>query len=81
MQRTSSTSSGKIHPYPVAKVIEVVASSPKSFDDAVMVAIREASKTLRGLSGLEVQSFNVKMNGDKPVEYRVNCKVAFEVEH
>lgn len=65
---------------PVAKVVELVASSPTSFDDAVRQAVREASKTIRGIRGMEVVGFNVKVNDGKLKEYRVNVKVAFGVE-
>ena len=64
----------------VAKVVELVASSPTSFDDAVRRAVKEAGKTIRGISGLEVVGFNVKVNDGKLKEYRVNVKVAFGVE-
>ncbi len=64
----------------VAKVVELVASSPISFDDAVRNAATEAGKTIRGIRGLEVIGFNVKVNNGKLKEYRVNVKVAFGVE-
>ena len=78
MQRSEPGS--QKHVFPVAKVIEIVASSAKGFDDAVKTALDEAKKTVHGISGLEVTSFNVKVSEEKPVEYRVACKVAFAVE-
>lgn len=64
----------------LAKVVELVAGSPTSFDDAVRRAVEEASRTIRGIRGLEVVGFNVKVNDGKLKEYRVNVKVAFGVE-
>jgi flavin-binding protein dodecin len=64
----------------VAKVVELVASSPNSFDEAVRNAADEAQRTIRGIHGLEVVGWNVKMNNGKIREYRVNVKVAFGVE-
>lgn len=58
-----------------------MANSPTSFDDAVRRAVEEAGKTIRGIRGLEVVGFNVKVNDGKLKEYRVNVKVAFGVEH
>lgn len=64
----------------VAKIIELVGCSPKSFDDAIQNGIKEASKTLRNLSGARVLGKNVKIRDQKIVEYRVNLKLSFCVE-
>lgn len=64
----------------VAKIIEVVGSSDKSFDQAIRNGIKEASKTLRGIRGAKILSKNVKIENDKIVEYRVNMKIAFGVK-
>ena len=38
----------------VARVTEIIAGSPKSFEDAIQVGFKRASKTLRGITGLRV---------------------------
>jgi flavin-binding protein dodecin len=61
----------------VAKVTEIQASSPKSFDDAVRTGISRAEKTLRGLTGAWVKSQKVVIDKGKVTEYRVLLKVTF----
>jgi dodecin len=61
----------------VAKVTEIQASSPKSFEDAVRAGIARAEKTLRGLTAAWVKSQKVKIEKGKITEYRVLLKVTF----
>lgn len=61
----------------VAKVIEAIGSSEKSFDDAIKNVINRASKTLRKLTGVEVISQKIKINPDKSLEYRAKVKLLF----
>ena len=61
----------------VAKVTEIIASSDKSFDDAVKVG---ACKTLKNVSSAWVKDQNVVVEKDKIVKYRVNLKVTFVLE-
>lgn len=64
----------------VAKVIEVSASSAKSFDDAVQAGITEVSKTVKGVQGAWINEQNVVVKDGKVTEYRVNMKVTFVVD-
>jgi dodecin len=64
----------------VAKVIEVVGSSPESLDDAVKQAVAEAARTIRNIHGVDVRNFTVKVRDDQILEYRVDCKIAFGLE-
>ncbi len=64
----------------VAKVIELVGSSPNSFDDAVQNAVAEAAKTVKGITGVDVVGLTAKVEGGKLSEFRANVKVAFTVE-
>jgi flavin-binding protein dodecin len=64
----------------VAKVTEIIASSDKSFDDAVRAGIARACQTLKNVSGAWVQDQKVKVSKNKIVEYRVNLKVTFVLE-
>jgi len=61
----------------VARVTEIIAGSPKSFDDAVKVGVKRATKTLKNVKGAWVKSQKVVINKNKIVEYRVNLDVTF----
>lgn len=64
----------------VARVTEVVAGSPKSFDDAIQVGFSRAAKTLRGITGLRIMEQRVAVEDAKIVEYRVRMEVIFVLE-
>ena len=61
----------------VAKVIEIISSSTKSWDDAVKQGISRANKTLKGVTGIDLISQKIKMQDGKVVEYRVHMHVTF----
>ena len=65
----------------VARVTEIVAGSPKSFDDAVTVGFRRATKTLRGITGLRVKDMRAKVEDGKIIEYRATLDVLFILEN
>jgi len=64
----------------LVKVIEVIAQSEKSFDDAAQQAVKEAAKSVRGIKSVWIDNFNGVVQGDKIVEFRVNAKISFLVE-
>ena len=64
----------------IVKVLEVIAQSDKSFDDAAQQAVREASKSVRGIKSIWIDNFSGVVEGDRIVEYRVNAKLSFMVE-
>lgn len=64
----------------VARVTEVVAGSPKSFDDAVLIGFKRAAKTLRGITGIRVKDMRARVEDGKIVEYRVTLDVIFVLE-
>lgn len=65
----------------VVKITELVGSSPNSFSDAVRNAVKEASKTIRGIQGVEVISSNASVSDSGELtDYKVNVKIAFLVE-
>jgi hypothetical protein len=64
----------------VAKVVELIGSSPKSFEDAAQVAIQRAARTIRGITGAKVEGMSAKIENGKVVEYRATVKLAFAVE-
>ena len=64
----------------VIKIIELVGVSKKGLQDAVENAVKEASKTVRNMKGVDILSWTGKIEGDKIVEYRANVKISFVVE-
>jgi dodecin len=67
----------------VAKVIELVGSSEKSWQDAAQAALNEAKKTIHGITGVEVGDMTAKVdpNNGNITEYHTVVKIAFGVEH
>ena len=61
----------------VAKVTEIIASSPKSFEEAVANGVARADKTLKDITGAWVKDQNVVVEKGKVKEYRVVMKVTF----
>lgn len=61
----------------VAKVSEIIASSSKSFDDAIDSGLKRATKTLKGVQSAWVADQEVLVKNDKVIEYRVRLKVTF----
>ncbi|MES9944666.1 MAG: hypothetical protein B6D77_16660 [gamma proteobacterium symbiont of Ctena orbiculata] len=61
----------------VAKVTEIIASSNKSFDDAVTKGIKRANKTLKNIKSAWVKDQQVTVNNGKVTEFRVTMKVTF----
>ncbi|MEL6518338.1 MAG: dodecin family protein [Pseudomonadota bacterium] len=64
----------------VARVTEIIASSTKSFDDAVEAGVKRAAETLKNVEGAWVQDQKVTVRDGKIHEYRVNLKVTFILE-
>lgn len=65
---------------PIVKVIEVIASSETSFDDAVKNCIAEVSKTIHNIESVYVQDFKVQVKDQKASSYGVICKVSFRID-
>ena len=61
----------------VARVTEIIASSPEGFREAVEEGLDRATRTLRGITGLEVLGKRVKVDHGQIVEYRVDLKITF----
>jgi flavin-binding protein dodecin len=64
----------------IVKVIEVIATSEKSFDDAVKQAVKETAKTIRNIDSVWVKDMKVHVKNGKIKSYGVICKVSFRVE-
>jgi flavin-binding protein dodecin len=65
----------------VAKVSEIIASSPESFDDALKAGIARAQKTLKNVKSAWVENQQVKLDDKGQIlEYRVQLKITFILE-
>jgi len=64
----------------IVKVVEVIAQSDKSFDDAAQNAVKEVAKTVKNIKSVWIDNFTGSVTGDRITEYRVNAKVSFLVE-
>ena len=64
----------------VARVTEIIAGSPKGFEDALKVGFARATKTLRGITGIRIMEFRVAIENSKIIEYRVRLEVIFVLE-
>ncbi|WP_298882580.1 dodecin family protein [uncultured Polaribacter sp.] len=63
----------------IMKVIEVLANSDKSWEEATRKAVKQASKSVKNIKSVFVQSQSAVVNDDKVTEFRVNLKITFEV--
>ncbi|MBN1195624.1 MAG: dodecin domain-containing protein [Methanomicrobiaceae archaeon] len=64
----------------VAKVIELIGSSPNGWDDAAANAVKEAAKTVSNIKGVYLKECTAKVKNDRIVEYRSVVKISFVVE-
>ncbi|HEU0025360.1 MAG TPA: dodecin family protein [Thermoleophilaceae bacterium] len=65
---------------PVAKVIEINASSSESFEDAIRQGIAKAGETVRNIKGAWVHEQTVSVDNGSISEFRVNLRVSFLLE-
>ncbi len=64
----------------VYKIIDIVGTSPKSFAEAGKNAVIEVAKTVKKIRRAEVIKFDIKVENDKPVLFRAEMKISFEIE-
>jgi flavin-binding protein dodecin len=62
------------------KVIEVLAESNQSWEDAAKQAIANASKTVRNIKSIWIENFEATVDADKITRYRINAKISFMLE-
>jgi len=65
----------------IIKIVELIGNSKKDWEDAAQNAVKEASKTISGITGIEVLAQTARVKDNKIVEYRTNVKVAFKVNN
>ncbi|RMH36024.1 MAG: dodecin domain-containing protein [Nitrospirae bacterium] len=59
------------------KVIEVLAESDKSWEDAAQQAVTRASKTLHGIKSIYIKHFEAKVENNAITKYRINANISF----
>ena len=64
----------------VVKIVELIGSSPSSWEEAAGNAVKEAAKTIRYIKGVHVKRCTAKVEKNQIVEYRTVVKIAFIVE-
>ena len=65
---------------PVGKIIELVGTSSRGFEDAINEAVKRSAKTVKSIRGVDVVGQKVIVKDGKVAEYRVNLKLSFGVE-
>ena len=64
----------------VARVVEISSTSTKSFEDAMQQGITRATKTLRNVRSAWVKEQEVRIEGDRIADYKVNMLVTFVLD-
>lgn len=62
------------------KVIEVLAESEKSWEDAAQRAVKEASKTVRSIKSIYLKNLEATVENGKIANYRINASISFLLE-
>ena len=63
----------------ILKVIEVLAQSNKSWEDAAQQAVKEASKTVRNIKSIYIHDMEATVENGKIADYRINAKISFRL--
>ncbi|SHG50364.1 hypothetical protein SAMN05444483_11419 [Salegentibacter echinorum] len=64
----------------IVKIIEVIATSNESFDDAVRNALKEASKSVKNIESVYVKEMHANVEGSEIKNFAVNAKISFRKE-
>ena len=80
LPRTAYADTKRRNPMSVAKIIELSAESPKSFEDAIQNGISRASKTIHGIKSAWVKEQHVMIDNGKVSLYRIDLKVTFVLD-
>lgn len=65
----------------IAKVIEIIAESEESWEDAAQNAVAEAAVTVKNIRSVYVQDMQAVVSDNQLVKYRLNAKITFVVDH
>ena len=64
----------------VLKVIEILANSDKSWEDATRNAVKHAAKSVKNIRSVYVKEQSASVTDSNITEFRVNVKITFEVD-
>lgn len=64
----------------ILKVVEILASSSKSWDEATQNGVTKAAETIKGIRSAYVKEFSTVVEDGKITKYRVNLKITFGVK-
>lgn len=64
----------------ILKVVEILAESSKSWEDAAATAVMKASETIHGIKSIYIKNFEARIDNNKIISYRINAKVSFLVD-
>ena len=64
----------------IAKVSEISATSPKSFEDAIAQGLARANQTLRNVRSAWIKEQQVRVSNGKITEYQVNLMITFVID-
>jgi len=64
----------------VLKVIEVLAESPKSWEDATALAVAKVAETMHGIKSIYIKDFEAQVENNQIVSYRITAKVTFVLD-
>jgi len=64
----------------IYKIIEIIGTSPKSWEEAAKNAVEAAGKTVRDLRVAEIEQLDMKVEEAKVVAYRAKVRVSFKYE-
>lgn len=62
------------------KVIEVLAESDKSWEDATQQAVAKASKSVHNIKSIYIKNFEASVDNAKLTKYRINAKISFVLD-
>lgn len=62
------------------KVVEVLAESKKSWEDAANEAIAKASRSVHGIKSIDIKDFEAKVEENRVTKYRINAKITFQLD-
>ncbi len=64
----------------VMKSVQIMSESEKSFEDAILNAVKRTGKSVKGIKSANVQNQSVVIEDNEIAAYRVNCMITFEVK-
>jgi len=64
----------------VVKILELVGSSEKSWEDAVQNALKEAGETVKNITGIDILGYKGDVKENKIVKFKAHVKIAFVVK-